>query len=585
MPVYEEQFRAAGLAYLTVGGRGYYTRPEIRDLTALLTALYSPGDDLNLAIALRSPLFSLSDETLYRLRWRLPDGSRSPDPIPYRNALKDPPPTGQMGSVTFAAQVMKELWNLTGRAEVWEILRTALDRTGFEAALTLNDGGLGGAGRKRSNVQKFMELARSQGGADLSRFLESLEDLRTREAREGEALGSAPESGAVQLMSIHAAKGLEFPVVAVADLGRRRIKKGETDRILSDPAFGLVCQFLGEDGRWQTPAGYAWASWLNDQMDTAENKRLLYVACTRAADLLILSGNAETKDTWMDKICQAWQIPGNGPHEELVEKDGFCLHIQRPAYTDPGSVSAPAVKIVSKMETVPLDVPVLPLLARPLTLPSQRSLAVTHMSNALTRDVGATLNIRPAARRCSETVPSDSCPPRAPAYLVGKLVHRALTNWDCLALPAVALNHQLKIFARREGIFEHQALEDAIGRARRMLHHLMHSPLYGEINQAIRRMHEVPLTLETHIGILHGILDLLYLDQGGIWHVLEWKTEWIHPEEIEAKAHDNAFQMAAYVEAIRRLMKVEPVASVCFLPGGVKLYTFSMDELKRLSKK
>ena len=83
LPLYEEQFKAAGLPYLTVSGRGYYNRPEVRDLIALLACLYAPGDDLSLATVLRSPLFNLSDETLYRLRWRGPEGAALAEPAAY----------------------------------------------------------------------------------------------------------------------------------------------------------------------------------------------------------------------------------------------------------------------------------------------------------------------------------------------------------------------------------------------------------------------------------------------------------------------------------------------------------------------
>ena len=90
LPLYEAAFKDAGLPYLTVSGRGYYDRPEVRDLIALLRALHNPDDDLSLASAFRSPLFNLNDETLYHLRWHTPSGALSEEPIAYRQALQDP---------------------------------------------------------------------------------------------------------------------------------------------------------------------------------------------------------------------------------------------------------------------------------------------------------------------------------------------------------------------------------------------------------------------------------------------------------------------------------------------------------------
>jgi len=86
------------------------------------------------------------------------------EPVPYAQALQSPPPTGQAERVIFAASAMRDLWAMTGRVEVWELLREAVDRTGYEAALALSDSAAGGGGRQRSNVLKFMTMARERGG-------------------------------------------------------------------------------------------------------------------------------------------------------------------------------------------------------------------------------------------------------------------------------------------------------------------------------------------------------------------------------------------------------------------------------------
>lgn len=570
LPLYEEQFKAAGLPYLTVSGRGYYDRPEVSDLLALLAALYNPADDLSLAAALRSPLFGLSDETLYRLRWHTANGERSQAAIPYAIALTQPPRNDQVNEVVFAAEVLSELWGLAGRTDPWRLLRRTLDLTGYEAALTLSDADLGGSGRQRSNLQKLLEMARQESSANLSVFLRGLQDLRAREAREGEALGSAPESGAVMLMSIHAVKGLEFPVIVVADLGRRPGRSGELPLILHDPAFGLVCKQRDENGDIQTPAGYAWGQWLINRMEAAENKRLLYVACTRAADLLILSGKQGERTSWLSDIAEVWQVGAAGNEDEIQERDGFSMCVRRPSYHPPDEV------IPAQAGAPGSGIAELPALVQPV--PSslgERHFAVTHLRRALAEDAGEITALRPAVRPAQSQTGSQ----RAPAYLVGRVVHRALANWNNLSLPVNALETRLIAFARREGIVVPQAVHHAARRAMEILDSLRHIEVYANIDAAVQRLSEVPFTLTTPIGQLHGVIDLLFKDRENNWHLIDWKTDWFPENQLHAQALDHARQIAIYAAAARNTLGVEVNAMVCFLAVRSTVYTYSSEEL------
>jgi len=308
--LYEEELKRAGLAYQTVSGRGYYQRPEVQDMIALLSCLDHPHDDLGLAAVLRSPLFNLSDETLYRLRLRPAVGSTEKGQRrSFYDALFEPPATDQAAEVAMAAETLKGLWGMLGRVEVWEILREALDRTGYEATLAMRDRRMGGDGRQFGNLQKLMRIAREKGGADLGAFLRRLRDLQEIEAREGEASGEVEARDAIQLMSIHAAKGLEFPVVILADTGRRLAINDVGRQLLHDPAFGLVCKLRDTQMDWIRPPSYLWGEWCSRRMEEAENKRLFYVACTRAADLLIVSGKVGDRHAWMRQVLQIWDIP------------------------------------------------------------------------------------------------------------------------------------------------------------------------------------------------------------------------------------------------------------------------------------
>lgn len=576
LPLYEEVFKAAGLPYLTVSGRGYYDRPEVRDLIALLACLYAPGDDLSLATALRSPLFSLSDETLYRLRWRTPENEQAQDPVPYARALEGPPPNDQEQQVTAAGNTMRTLWQMAGRADVWELLREAIDRTGYEAALIMSEGGDGTAGgRQAGNLKKFLALARERGSASLSDFLRRMQDLQAREAREGEAPGSAPEAGAVQLMSIHAAKGLEFPVVAVADLGRGGRGRRASPRILHDPAFGLACKRRDENGEWQKPASYRWAEWLDGRMEEAESRRLLYVACTRAADLLILSGKIGSSGSWLNQLLEGWEIEPTGEAEELLQGDGYSLRVSRPVDRPEALEAAPPI-------TPPeAGMAQMPPLAQPLSREWPAPLAVTDLVERASIDGKAAAGPRPAAELRPAIIRStgDDRKARAPRWLIGRVVHHALADWGALSLPHRELEIRLEGYARHEGVRPGEALEDAVNVSQSMLGRLRGSSLYREIDGARRRYSELPFTSETEQGLRHGKIDLLYQDKAGVWRLIDWKTEWSPAEAVPERAREHRFQVAAYAQAAERLLGVQVDTSVCFLHPELILHTYPRSEM------
>jgi ATP-dependent helicase/nuclease subunit A len=467
--------------------------------------------------------------------------------------LREPPPTAQPEEVTFARATLEALWGRVGRVDVWQLLRQAIDATGYEATLILADAGLGGTGRRYANVVKFLALARDRGKADLSDFLRRLQDLQAREAREGEAPAAAAEAapdgtpgpGAVQLLSIHAAKGLEFPVTVVADLGRRSRGGFGSPRILHDPAYGLVCLNRDEDGDWQEPSSYTWARWLDGQMEEAENRRLLYVACTRAADLLILSGRVGDSSAWLATLQSIWEVPAKGDPESLLDFDGYRLRVLRP-------LDRPEVQPVEEEQPEPGPaVTEMPALARSLAgaLPPPPA-AVT----ALTRHRDA----RDRLHRVAGIDPVERTKARATTLQVGNVVHRALAHWDCLSWPPAKIQDLLDDFAWREGLAHPGERHDAVVRSLKMLRTLRGGKLYLDIKDARRRMTEVPFVAELHGRLVHGAMDLLYQDREGEWHLLEWKTESYRPNE-------HRQQLAVYALAAERILGQRPRAALCYL--------------------
>ncbi|MEO1290325.1 MAG: UvrD-helicase domain-containing protein, partial [Chloroflexota bacterium] len=336
--VYEQIFKAMKIPFVTLAGRGYYNRQEVWDVLNLLKALHNPADNLSLAVALRSPMFGFSDEMLLALRLLLNDDGK---PIPLWDALQAEDiahlSSSQMMQVRTAQTILRELRALAGRVKISELLRTALARTGYLASLT----GLQGGARLRRNVEKLVDIAEQSGKITLGAFSHYLNDLTDREVREGEAM--LDTSGAVRLMTVHASKGLEFPVVVLADAGWERRGGGSAPLIYDSMQETLACKVYDDDeGKLVDSFAYRQATYLQQLRDDAERKRLLYVAATRARDCLILSGEmtVDSKNNWRAKgwlgtVTQAIgleSLEGIQHKHSIPYTDHTNIHVLLPDY-------------------------------------------------------------------------------------------------------------------------------------------------------------------------------------------------------------------------------------------------------------
>jgi ATP-dependent helicase/nuclease subunit A len=575
LPLYEEQFKAAGLPYLTVSGRGYYQRPEVQDLLALLAWLHNVYDDLALATALRSPLFGLSDETLYRLRWRTSENAQCSEPRILFEAVVDPPPTDQDARIAHVEETLARLRVLARRVSVWRLLRTALDLTGYDIALAMDDATGEGGGRQWQNVQKLLAIARERPHDSLSLFLGRVQDLRAAEAREGEALGREPAGGAVQLMSIHAAKGLEFPVVVVADMGRNPGGRSG-GHLLADPEFGLVCKLRDPAGDWQKPASYRWGEWLNERMEQAENKRLLYVACTRAADLLILSGRPTNK-SWLGDIVDLWEIGDKADDAPAAEPiavgglDGFPVQVWRPIVAAAkGASDSGAGPIEGGEHRRPPGIRAPSLPAAPAVMRATDYAAQLAGSARSERPI-----IHPAVR-----AGDDAQRPRVSSHLLGNLVHAALADWALLALPKDAQIDELTALARQFGLYEANLRHAAVHQALSMLERVTRHRLYREIQSGVQRFHELPFSLRVEDGVVNGQIDLLWQDERGAWRLLDWKTEYTLSAKVAEAAGEHRAQLAIYAAAVRQIVGVDAAVDVVFLRPGIAIHRYDPAELQ-----
>jgi ATP-dependent exoDNAse (exonuclease V) beta subunit len=302
---YTRGFEARGIPHVLVGARTFHQREEVETLRAALAAVEWPDDELAVFATLRGALFSFDDETLFtfRQRFRL---------HPFRPGAEDASDAEMesFGRVFEALGLLADLHRRRNRRPFVETVQTLLERTRAHAAFALRPAGA----QVLANVQRICDLARSyelSGGLSFRGFVERLASEASQPTG-----GQAPmvEEGAegVRLMTVHSAKGLEFPVVVLADM-TASLSHDSPDRHV-DTARGLCAtRLLG-----CSPVELLESSALEAARDRAEGVRIAYVAATRARDLLVVPavGDGPTGG-WLEPLNAALYPPREEWREAL----------------------------------------------------------------------------------------------------------------------------------------------------------------------------------------------------------------------------------------------------------------------------
>ncbi len=305
MRAYERALEERGIPTYVIGGRGYWSHPQVVDMLGYLRLLANPRDEEALYTVLASPLLGASTDALVLLGAAARGSGRDPwwvmrEP---EDLLAELSPGDRERVAWFADLVAAERRQLARRS-IEELIERALERTGYDLTVLAMPGGQ----RRLANIRKLMRLGREHWaahGPDLRGFLE-LVRLRSDSWRPDPDQNEAPVESealdAVRVMTIHRAKGLEFKVVCVADLGRGPRWPPELVRIGRDGRLGLR---LARPGTGRREPALAYDELGQEQRDAAgrEERRLFYVAMTRARERLILSGAAK---------LDSWGGPGGG---------------------------------------------------------------------------------------------------------------------------------------------------------------------------------------------------------------------------------------------------------------------------------
>ena len=307
---YLAALEARGIPHLLVGGKAFHNREEVETIRAALAAIEWPDDELSVFATLKGSLFAIDDEHLleYRHRFLACHPFRIPGALGGNSGAElalDAEPTAHLMPIALALRLLQELHRRRNYRPVADTIGALLNASRAHVSFMLRPGGE----QALANVLHVAELARqyeAEGGLSFRGFIDQL-----RHAADATGAPEAPmvEEGSdgVRLMTVHKAKGLEFPVVILADL-TCRLHRDEASRYLD--AGRRLCAL--KIGGW-APRELHEHEHEEVLRDRAEGVRLAYVAATRARDLLVVPAIGD--DPWEG----GWLSPLNAALYPAVE--------------------------------------------------------------------------------------------------------------------------------------------------------------------------------------------------------------------------------------------------------------------------
>jgi len=558
--IYEEALREQGLDYYLAGGHAFYAQQEIYDILHLLRAIASAADELSLAGVLRSPIFALEDETLF---W-LTQSRGSLNAGLFSKSLPKSLAKTENAKVVRAATILGNLRERKDHLLVAELLGEALRQTGYDALLLSEFLGQ----RKMANVLKLVEQARAidrTSPGDLNGFITQLSEFVVRMPKEALA-ATQSEGDVIRIMTIHGAKGLEFPLVVVPDLDRKG-HASERKPVFDEQLGALVPAEIKNNH-----VGWDLYRFVELQQDQEERKRLLYVACTRAADYLILSSSivdlAKPTSDWLKFLSQRFELqtgrcianlPANyGEPQVLVtceEPEVDRKSVEKQRGTDLEKL------VENTRQLVETGAGIVPDSVRPIPVDtgSRQRFSFSRLSGSIVRQTRPTTEA--VSSHCS------SLDPRS----FGTLIHAVLERVDfkrdndilglCLHLASLHMENN-----------EQRAAQEAA----RLVEKFLRSNRATKLADAKDIHREIEFVLPWPPGqqpfegrSIEGVIDCLYQDASGDWHVLDYKSNQVDAAGVPETAQHYAMQMFVYSLACEQALGAAPVESVLhFLRPG-----------------
>jgi ATP-dependent helicase/nuclease subunit A len=498
----EDALLAAGVRFTVEGGKSFFDRQEVHEALAVLKAAEDPSDRVSLVAALRSSFLGVSDRDIV---------SYAVSGAPLR---ADTFEEGRPGARALAPALglLKELHALRTRVSVPELLERLYDRTRILAALS----GTRRGEAQVANLEKVVALARAarEMGALTLRGFTRLLSARIQTAREEPDLPATRpgDPATVRILSVHKAKGLEAPIVALYDAADDYSTRTEAIPVWADRTiavgFRKECQPPGWDALVKQEEARAWA----------EGRRLLYVACTRARDLLIIPrppGDARPGSFWRELTSR---LP-TSPDADV-------------AFVDAATLPRP------DREETRVDL-------RELAAAEGGDAAAARWEKERRELLEAAAH-RPLVPMPVTSVAARQAPPSvfAPGSVGGRdfgsLVHRLL-EWVPLTDDGPA-----RLAAMAAAIAPSFGLgADAADRAAAAAARVLALPLLERARRAKHLWRELHVWFPEGSELVEGLVDLVFEEDGGLV-IADYKTDHVGTDQALAQAAHHAPQLQLY---------------------------------------
>jgi ATP-dependent helicase/nuclease subunit A len=567
----EEAFIRHHVPYLVTAGVGYFQTQGIYDFYNYFSFLLNTDDDVALTGILRSPFFNVSDAELYEVARE--KRSRSLwKALTVKGGKAD-----RYDSLRRAVRILREDLSLASRLSVPELINRITTETAYAGYIA----GVARSEQILANLEKLKRVARNyegQGFTNLYDFTGRLKRLIAEEEQEGQAPVDVL-ADAVKIMTMHAAKGLEFPVVILPSLDRTF--RSDSEPYLDDQ-HGMAFTPSMEEKKQSIPIT-EFLKWRTRAKAIAEEKRVFYVACTRARDMLILSGKPPgSSNSYMKWLYECLQLDGTAlPASVSLDVTTECLqaneftrikHKHRldiPVLREEHLRSAVVYRGSSVAPASPRSVQLEPLSSERAGEIFSASKIRTYVECPSKYYLRYVAGLPAKSVRLFRDDVDEERDVEIPADLRGRAFHSIMQRIDSLAHDTNTITDELRKFILRDSfsILSEPSIElEALARS---IAAVLDSQFWNDARRGTDVRTEFTIMAALGKDFLTGTLDRIYRDARGVWNVLDYKTDSLGGQSVHEKAKQYEPQVKFYSLLVHKFFSAPDVHATLLFSASV----------------